>query len=99
MNLIKRLEGKTIFIVSTMIVLYFMGLYLLEAYEVDLVFIGVLIELLTLPFLVAQLSLFVVSLILIFNKKTPSNVFVYLSILLLGGCSLITIFTFYLKAN
>jgi hypothetical protein len=84
---------KTLTTVNFLIVIYFVIVYILYLYKVDVFFIGVLRELLSIPFLIAQI-VFLVNGIVNF-KKHQRNVWFIISLVTLAVCTVITIGSFY----
>ena len=76
------------------VVFYFVGLYVINTYKVDLVLIGVFIELLTLPFMLAMVLFLVFSIIYIVKEKSK-QVLLFVSIFLLALCAFFTIGSFF----
>lgn len=77
----KLITTKNLTLVNFLIVAYFLVLYLLNYYNLDNVVIGVFRELLTIPFLLAQLVFVVIGLNYLFKAK--SDLLYKLSLLLL----------------
>ena len=75
------------------IVSYFIVIWLINFYKIDFVLIGVFRELLTIPFLIAQIVFLVIGIkYLMKNKK---SFLLIISVLLLAICSIVTIGTFF----
>jgi hypothetical protein len=66
----KLITTKNLTLVNFIIVAYFLVLYLLNYYNLDNVVIGVFRELLTIPFLLAQLVFVVIGLNYLFKAKS-----------------------------
>lgn len=75
------------------IVLYFILLYLVDLYKIDWKFIGVLREILSLPFLILQFVLLFLSIRFVF-KHNAKNFWLNISIFILGICTTITVCSF-----
>ena len=89
----KLLTGRNLIIVNFSIVSYFILLWLINFYKIDFVLIGVFREMLTIPFLIAQIVFLVVGIkYLIKNEKSP---LITISVLTLVICSFITIRSFF----
>lgn len=82
-------------IINLGIVLYFVLLWMLHFYKIDFVLVGVLRELLTIPFIIAQLVMLVIGGKFILANKF--NVFSILSWLALLVCFVIIIASFIVK--
>jgi hypothetical protein len=91
--MIKSLTEKKLIIVNIIIVSYFVLIYIINLYKLDNSIIGVLREMLTIPFLIGQIVLLILGCIfLIKNRKT--HFLTKSSIILLAICSIITIGSF-----
>ncbi len=89
----KLLTNKNLTIINFVIVLFFALIYLLNYYEINVVLIGVFRELLTIPFLIAQLVFLVLGIQFILKNKI--HFLTLFSILLLASCSVVTIGSFF----
>lgn len=89
----KLLTNKNLTIINFVIVLFFALIYLLNYYEINFVLIGVFRELLTIPFLIAQLVFLVLGIQFILKNKI--HFLMLLSILVLASCSAVTIGSFF----
>ena len=81
---------KILLCVNSSIVLYFITLYALYHFQIDIVLVGVFIELLTIPFLMAQI-IFVVIGMKYWKDQRITNVGTKVSIGVLSVCTLCTI--------
>lgn len=88
------LNNNRLTIINFIIVLYFIGLYFINLYKVDFVLVGVFRELLTIPFLFAQL-LFLVLGIVFLIKNENRHLLTIISIILLTICAIVTIGSFF----
>jgi hypothetical protein len=89
----KLITSKNLTIINFVIVSYFILIWLISFYKIDFVLIGVFGELLTIPFLIAQIVFLVIGIkYLIKNQKNP---LIIISVLLLAICSIITIGSFF----
>jgi len=87
--MIQRLSEKKITVINFIIVFYFVSIYIINRYKIDIIMIDVFREILTLPFLIAQIVFLILgSLFLIKNRK--SHFLTKLSLILLAICSIIT---------
>ena len=91
----KTFNEKALTGINFAIVLYFLGIYSVYVFELDHIAIGVVRELLTIPFLVAQLPLLYIGAKRFFDKEKVSSLYV-LSISLLALCAILTIGSFLL---
>ena len=90
----KILTEKRLTLINIVIVCYFIAIYLINLYKLDYVIIGFFGELLTIPFLIAQIVFLILGgLFLVKNKKT--HIVTIFSIVLLAICSIITISSFF----
>ncbi len=89
----KLITNRNLIIVNFAIVSYFILIGLINFYEIDFVLIRVFREMLTIPFLIAQIVFLVIGInYLIKNQK---NSLIIISVLLLAICSIITIGSFF----
>ena len=91
----KLITNRTLTIINFVIVAYFSLLYLINFYKIDFVLIGVFRELLTIPFLLAQIVFLVLGIIHLIKYKT--NFLTIISIIGLTICAIYTIGSFFLK--
>ncbi len=85
---------KRLTMINFIIVAYFIVLYFLKIFKVDFVLIGVFVELLTIPFLIAQV-IFLVLGIKLFTKEEKPNYLTIISIASLAICTIITFGSFF----
>lgn len=91
----KTINEKALTGINFSIVLYFLAIYAVYVFEVDHFAIGVVRELFTIPFLIAQLPLLYIGAKRFFDKEKVSSLYV-LSISLLALCAILTIGSFLL---
>ena len=91
----KTFNEKALTGINFAIVFYFLAIYSVYVFEVDHIAIGVVRELFTIPFLVAQLPLLYIGAKRFFDKEKVSSLYV-LSISLLALCAILTIGSFLL---
>ncbi len=90
----KLIDEKRLAIINFVIVSYFLLIYLFYIFKVDVVLIGVFVELFTIPFLLAQIVLLIISIKFLIAKKSKNRLTI-LSIVLLALCAVITISSFF----
>lgn len=83
------LTTKSLTIINFLIVAYFVLIWLINFYQIDYILIGVFRELLSIPFLIAQLIFLVLGIIHLFKNKM--NLLLVFSLLILA---ISTVFTF-----
>ena len=91
MNELKK--NKKIIFTNFTIVVYFILIWLVNFYKIDFIIVGVLRELLTIPFLIAQIIFLFIGI-----KHTINNQIHFLtllSVLSLGICTIVTIGSFF----
>jgi len=88
------IQGRHLTIANFAVVVYFIILWLINYYRIDFVLIGVFRELLTIPFLFAQIVLLVLGIKSILSKQLDSLGMI--SLLALGICSCLTIGSFFI---
>ena len=87
------ITSRNLTVINFGIVLYFIIIYFINFYEIDFVLIGVFRELLTIPFLLAQIVFLIIGILfLIKNKK---NFLTFISVLALAICSLLVFGSFF----
>jgi len=91
----KTFNEKALTGINFTIVLYFLGIYSVYVFELEHIAIGVVRELLTIPFLVAQLPLLYIGAKRFFDNEKISSLYV-LSVSLLALCAILTIGSFLL---
>ena len=84
---------KNLTIANFAIVAYFIGIWLIYTYQIDYKIIGVIGELLTIPFLVAQVVLIFLS--IWYAMKNKTNLLFKISTIALVICSTIIFGTFF----
>ena len=89
----KLINNRNLAIVNFAIVTFFGLIWLINHYQIDWVLVGVFREILTIPFLIAQLLFLVIGVINIIKQK-PSILFV-ISLIALAVCSFVTISSFF----
>lgn len=89
----KYLSNKRLTLINLTIVSYFVLIWLLISFQVEHVLIGVFIELLTIPFLIAQLVFLVIGIKQVIKEQT--DFLTKLSVLLLVLCATITVGSFF----
>lgn len=89
----KLTNNKNLTIINFIIVFYFTLIFLLNYYKINFVLLGVIIELLTLPFLTAQIFFLIIGVKhVITNQK---NLITIISIIALAICTIITFSSFF----
>jgi cation transport ATPase len=88
------LSEKKLLIISIIIALYFLSLYVVYIFKVDFYFVGFLGELLTIPFMIAQLVFLFLGIRLWRQRRPNKNYLILISILLLSVCSILTLGSF-----
>jgi hypothetical protein len=89
----KRINNSNLTIINFSIVAYFILLYVLDFFKIDFVLIGVVREIFTIPFLLAQLLFLVLGVIHIIKHKT--YLLTFISIILLAINATYTIGSFF----
>ena len=87
------MTNRNLTIINFGIVSYFILIYLINLYKIDYVIIGVLRELLTIPFLFAQIVFFVIG--IMYLMKNQLNLLTIISFIALAICTFITIGSFF----
>lgn len=90
------INHKILATINFIIVGYFVLIYVLYKFDLDYKMIGALIELLTIPFLIAQVVFLFIGIRLLFKKKMLP--FTFMSFVLLVVCSILSIGSFFLKS-
>jgi len=85
----KLIANRNLTIINFVIVTYFGLIYLLNFFEIDFVLIGVFRELLTIPFLLAQVIFLVLGIVHLVKYKTH-----LLTIISIIGLAICTVYTF-----
>lgn len=89
----RLIKNKNLTILNFVIISYFLLIWLLISFQIEHVLIGVFIELLTIPFLIAQLIFLVIGIKKVIKEQT--DFLTKLSVLLLVLCATITIGSFF----
>ena len=89
----KLITNRNLIIINFVIVTYFGLLYLLNFYKIDFVLIGVFREMLTIPFLLAQILFLVLGIIHLIKHKT--HFLTLISIIVLAINAIYTIGSFF----
>lgn len=89
----KYLSNKRLTLINLTIVSYFVLIWLLISFQVEHVLIGVFIELLTIPFLIAQLVFLVIGIKQI--VKEPTDLLTKVSVFLLVISAVVTVGSFF----
>lgn len=89
----KMMNNRNLTIINFGIVSYFVLIYLINFYKIDFVLIGVFRELLTIPFIIAQIIFLIIG--IIFLIKNEKNYLTLISVLVLAICTFITIGSFF----
>lgn len=89
----KRINNSNLTIINFSIVAYFALIYVLNFFKIDFVLIGVLREVFTIPFLLAQFLFLVLGIIHLFKHKT--YLLTFISIILLAINVIYTIGSFF----
>jgi len=89
----KLITNKNLIIVNFAIVSYFILIWLINFYKIDFVLIGVFREMLTIPFLIAQIVFLVIG--IKYLIKNQINLLTLISVLSLAICAVITIGSFF----
>ena len=89
----KLITDRNLVIVNFAIVSFFILIWLINFYKIDFVLIGVFREILTIPFLVAQIVFLVIG--IKYLIKNQRNFLTIISVLSLAICTIITIGSFF----
>ena len=89
----KLTTNKKLIIVNFVIITFFILIYLINLYKFDYVLIGVFREILTIPFLIAQIVFLFIG--IKYLSKNEMNLLLIISLLSLAICSFITIGSFF----
>jgi hypothetical protein len=92
----KTIHEKVLTLINFSIVLYFLGIYALYVFEVNNIAVGVVQELLTIPFLIAQLVFLFVGGKRFLAKEKLSSLYV-MSFSLLALCAILTVGSFFVQ--
>ncbi len=89
----RLITNRNLTIINFVIVFYFILIWLINFYKIDFVLIGVFREILTIPFLIAQILFLVIG--IIFLIKNQRNIMTIISVLSLTISAIITIKSFF----
>ena len=89
----RLITNKNLTIINFAIVTFFILIWLINIYKIDFDLVGVFRELLTIPFLIAQIVFLVIGIKYLINNKR--HFLTIISLLLLAICSVITIGMFF----
>jgi len=89
----KLITHKNLTIINFIIVSYFVLIYLSYIYKIDFVLVGVFRELLSIPFLIAQIVFLIIG--IKFLREHKKHLLTVISIVLLAICTVITIGSFF----
>ena len=89
----KLITNRNLTIVNFTIVSFFILIWLLNFHKIDSVFVGVFREMLTIPFLIAQIVFLVIG--IRYLIKNQINLLTIISVLTLAICAIITIGSFF----
>ena len=89
----KLITSRNLTIINFVIVYYFILIYLINFYKIDFVLVEVFRELLTIPFLLAQIVFLIIGIIFLINNK--KSFITIISLLALAICMFITISSFF----
>jgi hypothetical protein len=89
----KLITNRNLTIVNFAIVSYFILIWLINFYKLDFVLIGVFREMLTIPFLIAQIVFLVIG--IKYLIKNQINLLTIISVVSLAICAIITIGSFF----
>lgn len=89
----KLITSRNLTIINFVIVSYFILIYLINFYKIDFVLVEVFRELLTIPFLLAQIVFLIIGIIFLINNK--KSFITIISLLALAVCTFITLGSFF----
>lgn len=89
----KLITNKNLTIVNFAIVTFFILMWLINYYKIDFALIGVFRELLTIPFLIAQIVFLVIG--ITYLIKNQRKLLTTISVLSLTICAILTIGSFF----
>ncbi|SFC32213.1 hypothetical protein SAMN04487907_103328 [Zunongwangia mangrovi] len=89
----KFTTDRKLILVNFAIVFYFILIWLTNIYKVDYALIRVFREILTIPFLIAQIIFLVIG--INYLRKNQKNYYLAISVLALAICSFVTIGSFF----
>jgi hypothetical protein len=87
------ITNRNLTIINLVIVSYFILIWLIYIYKIDFILVGVFREILTIPFLIAQIVFLIIGIKhLIIHPKKLSTI---ISVLLFAVCAIITLGSFF----
>jgi hypothetical protein len=89
----KTITNKNLGIINFGIVTYFLLIYCINFFKIDNNLIGVFTEMLTIPFLLAQLTFLILG--IVFIVKNKKKLLTIISVLALGICAFVTFWSFF----
>jgi len=89
----KLISNRNLIIINFGIVSYFILIYLINFFKIDFVLIEVFRELLTIPFLIAQIVFLVIG--IKYLIKNPRNLLTIISVLALAISAFVTLSSFF----
>lgn len=89
----KLITNKNLAVVNFTIVSYFILIWLINFYNIDLILIGVFREILTIPFLIAQIVFLAIG--IKYLIKNQESLILIISVISLTICTIITIGSFF----
>jgi hypothetical protein len=89
----KLITNRNLTIINFAIVSFFILIWLINFYKIDYVLIGVFREMLTIPFLIAQIIFLVIGVKYLIKNK--NNILTIISFITLAICTVITIGSFF----
>lgn len=89
----KSITNKNLTLINFIIVSYFLLIYAVNFYKIDFVLVGVFRELLTIPFLIAQVVFLITGIKYLTEHRR--HLLTTVSIVLLAICTVITIGSFF----
>lgn len=89
----KLITDRNLTIINFAIIFYFIVIYLLYIYQVDIIILGVFQEMLTIPFMLAQIVFVIIGINHLIKNKI--KIMTLVSVIALIICSIITIGSFF----
>ncbi|MBA6153246.1 hypothetical protein [Gelidibacter maritimus] len=87
------ITDRNLIIINSVIILYFFGIYILYKYQVDIVIIGVFQEMLSIPFMLAQIIFIIIGIHHLVKHKI--KILTLISVIALAICLTITVGSFF----
>ncbi|WP_163514273.1 hypothetical protein [Gelidibacter japonicus] len=87
------ITDRNLKIINSVIIFYFLGIYMLYRYQVDSIIIGVFQEMLTIPFMLAQIVFVFIGIHHLVKHKI--KILTLISVIALAICLTITIGSFF----